>query len=316
MERVNSTPLGCAWHLPLFSSISYAELFCTIKLLHSGHFFQHVLEGLFLVIRASIVRWDQDDEYQPMPAHAEHSRRVLELCYYGRDLHALSTSRDEVERRQIEQSRRMTKGRTLMRVCQGDWSSCHIHHWSTGSPRCCTNDAEASACVYKAVLDVIGQAIPVPALNKWTQIWPAVAALAQGYCLHQILPRAIEYAHTLSVPLNASDVAEAEDVDEDGEADQGAEVGLPRDARKAIAKEKAARSKKSFAWIKRKDTLCTLLTWLCVSQHVMRLHFWLFRDAGSVCGAVQAEGKHPIFNPRGLRHIRRTPRVKINVQSP
>ncbi len=217
------------------------SLFCTIKLLHHGNFYQSYLEGLFLVIRASIVRWEHDDDIQLDPEHAAHAKRVLELCFYRRDLHALETSESELERQRLEKFQRLEKGRKVLRVCQGDWRSNHIFHWCTQEPKCCNNEAEATACVHKSVLDILGHAIPVPALNKWTQVYPAVASLSQGFCLHGLFPRALEFAHTLSVPLNAHDVADDDGGEEDNEA---VEVGLPRDARKAISKEISSEQEK------------------------------------------------------------------------
>ena len=124
---------------------------------------------------------------------------------------------------------------------------------------------------------MIGQAVPVPALNKWTQVYPVVRQLSLGGCLHNLMPRAIEYAHTLAVPELATDVQRDEP-----SSDEGENVGMPRTKRKAQAREKAARSSKSLTWMKNPSTLPTLLVWISIAQHVMKLHFALFRDSTSM----------------------------------
>ncbi len=268
-------------------------LFCTCKLLHGGSFYQHYLEGLWLVVRASVIRWAPEDEQEKNEQHALQAQRVLELTYYGRDLHALTISEAEQDRQAAESAQRLKLGRKLLKCCQGNWQSNHIYHWSENG--CCTTDAEAASCCFRAIKDVIGVALPTPALNKWTQVWPCVAQVSLGALLHNVGPRALEYAHTLAVPEIASDIPE--DVNPAEDPDDGADIGLPRDARKALAKEKAARAKKSLNWIMDKSTLPTLLLWLCIGRHIMRLHFFLFRDASTMRFTSSSTGEPaPIFD--------------------
>eukprot|EP00959_Pyramimonas_sp_CCMP1952_P055832 1166593-Pyramimonas_sp.AAC.1 len=268
--------------------------------MHQGSFYQTFLEGLYLVVRASTVRWTERDEMRPSDVDAKHAEAVLELCWYGRDLHVIyNTSDDEIKHR-VEQTQRLTDGKRLLEVCQGSWCSNHIHHWSRGG--CCSNEAEAASEIFDAMVRVIGHVVPVPALNKWTQVYPVVSQIALGGCLHNVMPRAMEYGHTLAVPEAASDIQER---DPHGD-DDGALVGLPRDERKAREREKQARSSKSLNWIKHNNTLVTLLIWLCIARHVMALHYFLFRDCTSIHYEApnNSDMPHPVFDftsPSGSR---------------
>ncbi len=272
------------------------SLFSTVKLMHVGSWYQHYLEGLHLNIRASIVRLESEHDLPPTQEDYTRNARVLELCYYSKDLHVLNISQSDVEKQEAEMANRLRHGRKLLEVCAGDWRSNHISHWSCG---CCTSDAEAAQCVFQACMPIIGHAIATPALNKWTQVWPAASQFVLGGCLHNLLPRSVEYAHTLTVPLNAFDVEE-EDEAPQGQ-DDGRDVGLPRDERRAQQQEKAARSKKPLEWVTGKSFLPDLLVWLCVARHVMVLHYFLFRDASSMKfvppeGAPEAERHPPVFD--------------------
>ena len=276
------------------------SLFCIVNLLHTGSFYQHYLEGLHLVIQSSVVRFTDEDDCEPSEVDAAYSRQVLELCFYGGNLHALSISENEAQQQIADQAAKLRAGRHLLRVCQGDWRANTIFHWSRNG--CCSNDAEAAVCVFGAVHSCIGCAVPVPALNKWLQVWPAAAQLGLGGCLHNLLSRAVEYAHTLAIPASAEDIDEDPSEGQPGQGNvdhdeaDGAAVGLPRDERKAQQKEKAARAKKSLSWIKHRDTTPKLLVWLCISQHIMRLHFYLFRDASSMEFKSDDGRQPPIFD--------------------
>ncbi len=273
------------------------SLFCTCKLMHVGSFYKTYLEGLYLACRASTVRFDPvRDDVQPDPEDRKKNETLLEICFYGRDLHALNVDVGQAQEHTALESAKLKAGKRLLDACPGDWSSNHIYHWSNGV--CCQTDAEAARCVFESVIQVVGHAVPTPALNKWTQLYPVVAQCCVGFCCHNLMGRAIEYAHTLSIPENAEDIQEAP-----GEEapDEGAAVGLPRDERKAIAREKAARSKKSLTWAKDPATLPTLLSWICLSVNVMRLHYFLFRDASKVqyeapSSSVPSARVHPVFD--------------------
>ena len=264
-------------------------LFCSVKLLHQGSFYKTYLEGMFLTVRASVVRFDPVlDDVRPDPEDERKNASILEFCFYNRDLHILNSTADEAARHELEKGKRLRDGKRLLRVCQGDWSSNHIYHFSDG--QCCRTESEAARCVFEAMMGVIGQSVPVPALNKWTQVHPVVSQFCLGFCCHNVMPRAIQYAHTLSVPECAEDVLEDGPPDEDGIA-----VGMARDERKAQAKEKAARSKKSLEWALSPNTLPSLLVWLCITLSVMRLHYFLFRDASRLHYDIPGR-KHPIFD--------------------
>ena len=254
------------------------QIFCTIKLLHVGSFYNTFVEGIYLTIRASVVRIAPGDGIQPLEEDAVRSRNILDLCFYGRDLHVLNTCLDERERHRLENGGKLDKGKKLLKCLQGDWRCNRIVHFSDGS--CCQSEAEAAAEIFDCVMSVIGNAIPVPALNKWTQMFPATASVCLGFLLHGIFPRAVEYAHTLAVPENAEGAQGAED-DVEAEA-EGQAIGLPHNERKAQAREKQARSKKSLSWVKGAGTVNALLLWLNISRHVMTMHYYLFRDASSM----------------------------------
>ena len=213
--------------------------------------------------------------------------------YYSSELHVINQTADEDEAFRLRQLNKYKHGQKLLQLLQGDWTSNHVYHYCSG-PGCCNNDADAAAKIFDCLVHVMGRALPVPALNKWTAIHPVVCQVGLGCCIHGLFQRACEYAHTLTVPELAYDV-EYEDVP----ADDGAAIGLPRDERRAQQAEKRARSKKSLSWVKSPSMVSDLIMWIVISRSVMRLHFFLFRDASNVHyqpDQQQPDRLHPIYD--------------------
>ena len=88
---------------------------------------QTYLEGLFLVIRASIVRLADEDILRPDPAERRHAEEVLKLLFNGRELHDHESNEDDALAAELKEAKRLTDGKHLLRVCEGDWSSNHVY---------------------------------------------------------------------------------------------------------------------------------------------------------------------------------------------
>ena len=250
--------------------------FCSVKLLHQGHFHSAYMQGIFFTIQRSLVRIVAADspDWRPDPADQAHAQCLLEKCYYARDLHAIHSTDEELSAHKEKDARRRAQGGRLLRLCPGNWRKKHIVHWC--QPGCCDSFMESVAKVFDSYNEVMSQVIPVPAQNKWTQVWPVMSEVALGMGFHQVMPRAMEYAHTREQPEGAHSDDDAQEA-----RDAGVEVGCPLDERRALNREKQKRSMESLNWFRSPDTYPLLLTWMSIVSSPMRLHYFLFRDSTS-----------------------------------
>jgi len=262
--------------------------FCSVKLLHQGHFQTNYMQGLYLTIHRSVTCILAVDApaWRPKPADRDHAERLLECCFYSRDLHAIHASDEEMETHKARDKQRREAGARLISLCPGDWRKQGIIHWCKEG--CCASFTESVVKIFDACTAVLSQVIPVPAQNKWTQVFPVMAEIAVGVGFHQVMPRAMEFAHTRVQPGTAD--SDSEDADPDD-----AVVGFLADQRRHQTREKQKRSSKSLAWFRSPTMWPSLLVWLAIVASPMRLHYFLFRDSTSFL--KQSEPSQDMLRP-------------------
>ena len=103
--------------------------FCSVKLLHQGHFHTNYMQGLYLTIHRSVTCILAVDApaWRPKPADRDHAERLLECCFYSRDLHAIHASDEEVETHKARDKQRREAGARLISLCPGDWRKKRHH---------------------------------------------------------------------------------------------------------------------------------------------------------------------------------------------
>ena len=125
--------------------------------------------------------------------------------------------------------------------------------------------------VFEAVCDVMLGLLTVPALDKWLSVHPVVCDLGLPAFFHNVGPQAMAGAHGLR-PLPDT-ISESES--------EGANVGAPQDPTRAFRRTARKRSSKALEFYTDEKTPMTLLLWAIVANHLMHLHYFLFRDGTS-----------------------------------
>ena len=76
-------------------------LFCLVKLMRKTHFWGKVQDGVYSSIKKNFIwkRAEEDPDWRPDPADLEHADKVLETCYYYRELR---TEKDDADASKVQ----------------------------------------------------------------------------------------------------------------------------------------------------------------------------------------------------------------------
>ena len=164
-------------------------LFCIVKQIHDGTTLDALVHTMHNLIETKLV-WPP-----PLPRHPilkEKAETLLECCYYSINRHYWSDTEESLATQKESDSNRRKIGATLLHAFTGDWrSTVPEHHCRLidGRP-CCKNRGEAVAQCQAAIDLLFARRVPVPALNRWTQLGPVVGIVCLLCNLHQMLPDA------------------------------------------------------------------------------------------------------------------------------
>ena len=128
--------------------------------------------------------------------------------------------------------------------------------------------------VFWAIMDVIGGRIPVPALNKWLQVFPVMTALGFSSGYHRLLPRAIMRARNLD---GSRDDDVVSDISETEALGAGDEQTMQR-------KFKKKRDMRAVKFLQDAASAASMLMWIVVTAPVMRMHFYFFKHCQTPFG--------------------------------
>ena len=182
-----------------------------------------------------------------------------------------------------EDAQRRALGEELLGMLPGDWRSRIVIFHAVGIYAGVSRE-DAVVMIFDAFVRVCSHIIPVPALNKWLSLLPAMSDLARGCSIHALT------RDTLLVMGGAVGM----DVDGNSEdEDQGAAVGLPDDEMKHFRAREQRRQSKIVDWMSDQFTHATLLLWLVLGTVVLQLHYVMFRDAKCSFAMPHAEGPLP-----------------------
>ena len=106
------------------------------------------------------------DAGEPDSAHVRRSRSVLELAFFSH----LAIGIDD-EPGSAAQAGRRSDGEAILGFFNGDWRSWpHVHHCRG----CCSSREAAVKKGVKTYMLLLRRRVPIPALNRWLQVFPVV----------------------------------------------------------------------------------------------------------------------------------------------
>ena len=257
---------GLAMARPIKTWDILCPIFCLVKLLRKNRFWGKVEEGAMHALRKNFcwIKQEEVPNWRPHPADLEHAERVLETCYYTRELRSSRDDNDDAKMREEEQKRRAL-GQRLKDHCPGNWRKKNVVHWCKG---CCDNWEEAVAHTYQLIMSVVFTMLGIPAANKWLSLWPTASDAALMLNFHKIFHEALRYAcgFKLDDSLEAvSDISEAD------------LLGCPDNGQQAWKREESRKARKVLRWTEEPAHNIYLLAYLVTCGHVMRLHYSLFK---------------------------------------
>ena len=207
----------------------------------------------------------------------QRSMELLELAFYTHI--AIGGEGDEAE---LDARRR--DGDTLLIFFNGDWHSWPPVHHCQG-PSCCSSREAAVKKGVQAYMLLLRRRVPIPALNRWLQVFPVVTLFLVLMSVHNLFSRAELIVAGLD---DAKQPAEP-----DSDSDPDTRVGAPAD-NKEHRRQARRRERRLREWAAAEDSCACLLIWTCVVSHLMTLHYYLFK-----CGALHgrdANGLSALFN--------------------
>lgn len=150
---------------------------------------------------------------------------------------------------------------------------------------CCESPAAAKAKAVDLICDLLLRPAVVPALNKWTKVFPCVGAtvLLSSFC--NVAKICFDRQFTLS------ERASSESSDENPE-DKA--LGVPLNEVKKWRKLARKRNEKARKFIGDRDALFSNMLWLYTASPIMNLHWKLFKTETWHCDRPKNSEDQPI----------------------
>ena len=197
--------------------------------------------------------------------------RVLELCYYHRDLRTCADE-TEVEAELQKDKLRRRRGEAPVMNCLGDRCSTKVViFWDRFD--ICTTFEQAVDHVLGLLLAMSFVILLVPSLIKWLSVWPVTADIVFGLSFHMLLRDGVRHAFAKDAAIDDAR-HHGDDLLSEGEL-----LGAPLNESAFNIKQKRKRGAKSSRWVSDPSTYPFLLIYLIVAGLVMKLHFSLFKYA-------------------------------------
>ena len=134
-------------------------------------------------------------------------------------------------------------------------------------PNGCCNDREDSVVKACGILDdCFIKPMSIPALNKWTKVYPSFGQTVILFQFHDVVPRAIK------ARLGSA----AGPVDESSSDEEEKKLGVPLNETKRWRKLARKRNQKASAFLNDSQAKWLCLIWLAIVHPIMSLHWKLF----------------------------------------
>jgi hypothetical protein len=253
------SPLSVAMDIP-------CPLFCVVKQLHQHEVLNNIAKAIDAVIDERLDHRPHGE--QPDPDDLARMDLLLESNYYTIHVDE-SMSPDDIEKYKAEDKARRQEGAEIKASFTSDpFGDVIMHHCARGEDGlyCCRTRADAVRKCQLTVKKPFCRRLPVPAVNRWIQLYPVAAMISFLQNLFGLLRWAYIMVYGADVVF------------------ESAAAGLDplehlRNESSAYHKEKRARSSKALDAMLDENFVLKLLAWMVPAKFVMHLHFSLF-DSG------------------------------------
>ena len=183
----------------------------------------------------------------------------------------------------------------------------HLLHICRG---CCANRAESVEKGVKIIQNSLLRAVSVPALNKWTKVFPCAGAVVLLTHFHALVRDAFK---AMFGALSEQDESDSEEGSEDKA------LAVPVNEAKRWRKLARKRNKKATHFILDEECGFLNMLWLFISSPVMTLHWSLFRNATWYTDrpepAERADGKDKVHQMAAFCDPGENPALKVIEES-
>ena len=140
------------------------------------------------------------------------------------------------------------------------------------SPGCCAGQEDSAFKAGKLIQEGLLRAVSVPALNKWTKVFPCVGAVVLIAHFHHLAPDVFKSEFGALLEQEEQSAS-----DEQASEDKG--VGVPVNEVQKWRRLARKRNKKALAFLTDPECRFVNMMWVHIAAPVMRLHWSLFRNA-------------------------------------
>ena len=137
--------------------------------------------------------------------------------------------------------------------------------------RHCTNEPESISKAKKLIQESLIRAVSVPALNKWTKVFPCTGAVTLLAHFHGLASEAFK---SMFGALSEQEESQSDDGHEEDRA-----LEVPVNEIKKWRKLARKRNKKAMMFLTDKECAFVNMVWVHIASPVMTLHWTLFRNA-------------------------------------
>ncbi len=266
-------------------------LFCTARQLQKGSVLDGVEIGLREILNRDLVI---DHLHPPDPANVARTTELLNTIYASPVARAsVGTPQEDEAAEKEENFARQDEVDAIKTVFNADTRSYIPKHHCQG---CCRSRKDTIDKAVSALMRPLQRRVVIPALNRWTSLFPVIRAVTLLLQIHMLYARAVcwHFGRDLSIEkleAQAPREREAEESEESEEEapDPGLQFGAPVDAQKHWQRENRKRNKKMMSFLCNAKVAWQLMLWLAVGVQVMYLHHWLFKR-GALNGKTDEDG--------------------------
>ena len=230
-------------------------LFCTANVFAKGDFFQDIRDEVCRYLEKHL-RVLPPEEFHANVDDDRLARALLEMFYVG---HGEQEEKSHAKRQQDVDA--------FLSFFHGPWGGPLVHVCPAGccGEAPCANKEETLRKAMDLLNTVIFRHLEVPAVNKWTKVFPVFAKVFLMASFGKLMARAMR------AKMGVDDLDEGSDLSDD------AQVGAPQDEKRTHKKLSSKRKSKTLDFIESKDTLWRMLLWLSICGVVMVVHYRLFK---------------------------------------